>query len=169
VIFYKDIYECPIDNFHWVEERKSFEFLIKEGKYKPNKHDEKLSALYEDMKYQLIDEFGVSPEFELYFYKLRDINKRELEVLKGNRSAITFLNINKNELKMIEERMSSNHEEPKKVNARMHRLIQTHYQGRDSHKLTVFEFYNDIHDIQAEAEEAERLKRIKQKQNRKHG
>jgi hypothetical protein len=26
-------------------------------------------------------------------------------------------------------------------------MIQTHYPGRDSHKLTIFEFNNDFHDI----------------------
>jgi hypothetical protein len=170
MIPYRDISECPIDPFHWVEERKTFEYLVKEGKYDPKKHDPILAEAYEEMQYQKIDAFGVSADFELYFYKLREVNKRELEVLQGNKSAETFLNLAKSNLELIERRMKENSEDdPRKTNARLHRLIQSHTPGRNSHNLTVFEFYLDIKDIEELAKERENQRRIEERQRRRHG
>jgi hypothetical protein len=144
MILYEDIYDCPVDMYHKCIETNEFKYLIKEGSY-DKKNLPELAKRFELINNQRIDIFGVSPEFEIYFYKQRDVNKLEIKVLQGDRSAITFLNIYKSDLNKIEETLSEG--DSRQHHARLHRIIQTHFQGRDSHKLTVFEFYNDINDI----------------------
>jgi hypothetical protein len=145
MILWEGIYDCIIDNWHKFLETGEFKWLVKEGKFKEN---EKFYILVDRIQCQLIDEFGVSVQYELKFYKQKTINKLEIQVLKGHTEHEDKINLLKHELEHLEKKMSKGQDEDlKKYHARQHRMIQTHYPGRDSHKLTIFEFNNDFHDI----------------------
>ena len=144
--FYNDMYDCPVDKYHSCIENDSLKYLIKSGEYSDEQLP-KLQKIFEKIQSQKIDEFGVTREFEAYYYKQLDVLKMEIKVLDGDRSAITLLNIYKSDLERIKKTLKGDDENIRKYHARLHRAIQTHYQGRNSHTLTVFEFYNDINDL----------------------
>lgn len=155
MIPYNDIYDCPIDPFHSCQvDLKNLRLLIKEGEFKES-DTPVLFKKFELINDQKIDIFGVTPEFEIFFYKQRDVLKKEIEVLNGDRAAITFLNSYKSDLERIKETLLGD-KDLRKYHARLHRIIQTRFVGRDTHKITVFEFYNDIQDITVEQREREK-------------
>lgn len=150
--FYNDIHDCSIDAYHKCVEEKDLKFLVKKGKFKES-YIPQLDVIFQKIDDQKIDEFGVSPEFELYYYKLRDLNKLEIKALEGDESVLTRIDIMQREMKRMREKGEDGN--IRKYHSRLHRAIQTHYQGRNSHELTVFEFYNDINDLM---EDQEKLK-----------
>lgn len=163
--FYTDMYDCPVDKYHLCLENSDFKFLVKSGEYSASDLP-KLKELFDKIEDQKIQEFGVSKEFEIYYFKSLDVLKMELKVLEGDRSAITFLNTYKSDLERIKKTLKGDDgDNIRKYHARLHRSIQTRYPGRNSHQLTVFEFYNDIHDMLDEQKEKE----VYTREIRKHG
>ena len=165
--FYQDIYDCPVDSYHKCLEENKLKYLVKKGSYRDTMVKE-LSEIFEKISDQKIDIFGVSDKFEMYIHKLRDVNKMRIKVLKGDRSAITFMNTYESDLTRIENSIKGgdSDDDQRKYHARLHRLIQTTYQGRNSHELTVFEFYNDINDIK-ESQEQNRIRHYREEKDRK--
>jgi len=145
MISYTDIYDCPVDAFHRCVETGELKYLLKEGTYDKSM-DKELWGVFEKINDQKIDQFGTSSEFQTYFFKQRDINKLELKLLKGDIGVQTVLNTYKSDLERIKKTLKEDGD-IRKQHARLHRIIQTTYVGRDTHKLTVFEFYNDLEDI----------------------
>ena len=127
---------------------------------KKTPEDYLLELFIKNEQIQKIDEFGASAEFELYFYKLKDINKLEMKLMDGDVGVETTLNIMKRELARIKEEFGSN-EDIRKYHVRLKRAIQTQYQGRSTTNMTIFEFYTDVFDLMKTHEEKEIKKHFK--------
>ncbi len=153
-----NIYNLPVKVFHQVIETNNMGLLLHrkvKGKYaKMIRRIPGLGLLiWEKLTAQLIKEFGVSQEFEAMFYKQRDINNLEIQAMLGDTSAEFLISTYKSDLERIKQRLSRV-DDFRKYHAKLHRAITARY-TRDSHSLTVFEFYNDLNDLQKEAEEKE--------------
>ena len=102
--------------------------------------------VWERISDEFIKEFGVSKEFELLFYKQRDILKLEIDNLLGDQSADFLIRQYKHDYERLKMGISqvSNY---RKHHAQLHRMIQVKWPGRQTNNLSVFEFYNDLNDI----------------------
>jgi hypothetical protein len=147
---YKDIYDLPVKLFHRIIETGNLELLYIT---KPDKVDPDLLAkVWDDINDQLIKEFGVSEEFRMIFYKQQDINTLEIKALEGDESVQFFINVYRQELENYKQGLIPV-TDYKKYHAKLHRILTARY--RDTHNLSTFEFYNDLHDYTKEAEEKE--------------
>jgi hypothetical protein len=148
---YKTIYDCPIKIFHRVGETKDYNLFVYETISEAVKGEiqkpDNLSVIYESMQDAIIDKFGVSEKIQTYIYKQRDVDQLELDVLSGDRSQETMLNIYKIELESFKnELLDSISDEMDKDNARLRRIVEQEY-GINIEKCTVFEFYTCLEDM----------------------
>lgn len=113
-----------------------------------------------------MQEFGADPLFQSYFYKWKDIVKLKSIILsnylsgkdKEAENAARKLKNASHELGKMEKALSKNGDNIKVQNAQTHRII-SQWSGRDSKKLSVFEFYVDVKDYE----------KIVEKENKKNG
>ena len=115
------------------------------------------------VKSQLIDEFGVSIDFEMLFYKMEDLNRWEIAKLNGDASADTFIISLNNDIEYIEEKYKKMNliSNIKKRHANLRREIETTFPGRNLKGMTIFDFYNDINDISEMSQERENRELLK--------
>ena len=147
-MIYESIYDLPITNYQKVIEENDFNYLKKND----DKTDINLLKLWEDINYQLIDEFGVSRDYQLLFSKERELINMEIRLLDGDLSAETHIMILKQAIENIKERNKKkiNETSIRQQHARTHRIL-SEWSGRDSRKLTTFEYHNDLKDYEAES------------------
>jgi hypothetical protein len=89
----------------------------------------------------------------MIFYKQQDINTLEIKLLEGDTSVEFFLNDYKRQLESLKSGMVKV-DDYKKYHAKLHRILTARF-NRDTHNLSTFEFYNDLHDYTKEVEEKE--------------
>ena len=158
-----NIYNTPVTIYHKVMEDNSFESLIN-SKTKHSRKILKGNALYiwDRLTGQMIDEFGVSHEVEMIFHKQNTINKCELsQILNDNNEHNTLIQILQSEIDLLKGNIEKKTiKDIRKHHARLCRLIEERYH-RDPKKLTIFEFYNDLHDLKDEAEQRDQKDRPK--------
>lgn len=154
-MLYDTIYKLPIRNYQRIIEENDLSYLSDE------KFDnEKLLLIWDDINGQLIDEFGVSSEYQLLFYNKKSLLKWQIKQLLGDESAETEIELLNRKIERLEKK-SSGVQDFKKHHARLHRLISK-WSGRDSHNITTFEFFNDVKDFQEEQEQSESRQRAKE-------
>jgi hypothetical protein len=148
------IYTVPVTLYHRIIEEDSLLYLLTLVKGKQSKIVVKgcIRELWDTLNSQIIDEFGVSTDIELIYYKQNTINKCELEMLKGGENHETLIEILKSEIHHIVTRLEEKTvKDLRKHHARLYRGLEEKYH-RDPKKLTVFEFYNDLNDWQKEVQ-----------------
>lgn len=157
---YKGIYDLPVTVYHQIIETNSLAPLFNtKPKHQHAKRIYKCSKgfigqhVWERMNSQIINEFGVSEEARMIFYKQQDINNLEIKALLGDQSAEFFINSYKDEIERIKKNVTTI-TDFRKYHARLYRILNAKYQ-RDPHNLSTFEFYNDLHDLQQEIENKE--------------
>ena len=148
------IYNTPVTIYHGVMEKNSFDLLIN-SKQGHAKKILKANFLYvwDRLTSQMIDEFGVSNDVKLIYYKQNTINRCEINMLLGGNDESTLIEILKSEINTIRKRLQENSvKDLRKHHSRLYRILEERYH-RDPKKLTVFEFYNDLNDLKEESEE----------------
>lgn len=155
-MIYKNIHDCPIKTFHRIVESGDVRLLEYEtvseavsGKKKKYTEDQ-LAEVYGKMHDDIIDNFGVSDDFTLYFHKRKTVLKLEIAVLEGDQSVKTLLELNRQDLARYKKRLSSDDSEIDKWHVRIRREVENEFKS-DMDKMTVFEFYTNLHDINEEA------------------
>lgn len=144
---YEDIYECPILNFQKVETTGDSRYLYKEYDSKA----ESLDKHFQKLLSQVIDEFGLTETAMLVFHKEKELTKlRGKWIVTENDALITDIKIAEIQLKRLRKKAESNNENDlKKLHATNHRILSG-WSNRDSRKLSVFEYYNDLKDYNTE-------------------
>ena len=153
---YKNL-DMPVKVFHKIIETGSLLHLYTgPAKHIHAKRIRKISMqmAWDKISDEFIKEFGVSKEFELLFYKQRDILKFEIDSLLGDQSADFLVRQYKHDYERLKMGIShiSNF---RKHHAQLHRMIQVKWPGRQTNNLSVFEFYNDLNDMMNEDRQME--------------
>lgn len=152
--------DMPVKWFHKIIETNNMEYLYDtKPKFSHAKRIRKTSSralvkVWENLNAQLIAEFGVTDEFKRIFYKQKDINDLEVKALMGDTSAPFLIEVYKSDLALIKSSLAKV-DNYKKYHAQLHRSIQVKWPGRNTHELSVYEFYNDVADLMKESEERE--------------
>lgn len=148
------IYNTPVTLYHNVMESNSFDRLINSKKGHTRKILKgNISYIWDRLTSQMIDEFGVSNEVKLIYYKQNTINRCEINMLLGGQDEATLIEILRSEINLIKSRIQEQSvKDIKKHHSRLYRILEERYK-RDPKKLTVFEFYNDLNDLKDESEE----------------
>lgn len=126
---FDNIYDLPITRYHKIIEDSTFKpLLIKQRKTRFVKkidkflnHSKSLNLIWERINEDIIDQFGVSNEFEAIFYKQNTINKIEIERLLGDNTRATLCEL----LKMEVNELKGKNKEVKdvrKYHARLRRI-----------------------------------------------
>jgi hypothetical protein len=134
---YEGIYDYLVEHWHKFLETNDSSKLI--GIDNPVEFSELCHS-------QLIDEFGVSIEFEMMFYKKNDLLRWELAKIQGDKSADGFIQTIESEIDYIKSGVKAT-DNLRKHHADLRRAIETTFPGRVIKGMTIFDFYNDIHDI----------------------
>lgn len=159
--YFDNIYDLPIVRYHKVIEESELKYLLHEVPKDSQNDKEELIQAWEKINEQIIDEFGVSNEFEAIFYKQNTINKLEIEQLLGDNSRATLCEVLKIEVNELKSKVKEV-KDVRKYHARLHRILEGHYK-RETHSLSTFEFYNDLHDLQKEQEREKHKSHLKVK------
>jgi len=148
------IYNTPVVIYHKVMEDGSISpALHKRGKFTQRVIKVCFERIWDRITSKLIDEFGVSTDAELLFYKQNTINRCELEMLNGGENHETLILILNSEKELIKNRIEGKTvKDIRKHHAKLYRGLEQKY-NRDPKKLTIFEFYNDLRDWEKEAVE----------------
>ena len=166
---FDNIHELPIIRYHKIIEDSTFKpLLIKQRKSRFVRKIDKfignsriLGRIWEDINVDIIDQFGVSHDFEAIFYKQNTINKLEIEILLGDNTKITTCELLKMEIDQLKSK-TKQVKDIKKYHARLHRILQSHF-SRDTHNLSTFEFFNDLQDLKNEQEKENNKSHLKVK------
>jgi hypothetical protein len=148
---WEDIYTCPIINFQKAEETGDSRYLYKEYDEKKENLDEH----FQKLTGEIIDEFGLSEIGQLIFFKNKELTKlRGKWIVTENDALLTNIRIAEIQLNILEKRVKRAEQgvetDIKKLHATNHRILSK-WSGRDSRKLTVFEYYNDFRDFNNES------------------
>ena len=148
------IYNTPVTIYHNVMERNSFDTLISSKKGHARKIiKENVLYIWDLLSCQMIDEFGVNTDIEQIFWKKNTINRCKIKMLTTDENHETLIQILESEINLIQNRLKENAvKDTHKHHARLYRILEERYH-RDSKKLTIFEFYNDLNDLKKEREE----------------
>lgn len=133
------IYNCPIDNFQEVSIENDYTKLCEGG----------TKELYEKLLGQLIDEFGLTEINQIVYHKTKQLVK--LQAKRGyteDASLDIKIALVEIELKNLLNKFTK-HENIRQQYETTHRIL-TEWSHRDSHKLTVFQYYNDLRDFEKE-------------------
>ena len=154
IVLFKDVHETPIKIFHRAVESTP-KSLIKEGsQYYIDSIEWYLLRKIEFLKGQLIDEFGVSPEAEMLYYKKCEVLNWEIKLLEGDRSAETFLMIAKQQEEQLIKMMGVDKYDAKKGHAMARLAFIKEFHTIDDN-LSMYDFYFAIHEIMSRNEEVE--------------
>ena len=176
MILYKDIYDCPIENWINYITYGDSSYLTKDDD--TPKDDAEDLLLKEKITNQIVDIFGVSIEYEMYFYKLRTLNNLEIKLLRGDESVLDKIELVKLDLdrllEMLKKKRKKENPEVEKINIRKSyainkRNIETFFTGRNTSKLTIFEYYNDLKDIEKYQKERQGSKHVEGNYQRNGG
>lgn len=159
---YKDIHDCPAGKYLDVIIKDDYSCIAKNRTIvKALSID--LSKQYERLKDQVIDEFGIDRETEDLFFKKRALAELICEFyITDKRQYLGKIDLLKKEIKDIENRLIEELDNIniKKSIARNNRGLHK-WSGRDPRNITVFEYYNDLNDLQDEI--SKQKKKQKQK------
>ena len=158
-MIYNDIHDCPVKIFHRILETGNIQLLVYEtlaesiamamkGEGKKPEDEKKLWEVFEKLKGQQIDKFGVCEESATLFYKQNTINKLEIKKLEGDLQADTqiklieaeIIRLKKNAEKEIKE------EDLGKHHAKLYALVEDRFKRRID-DLSIMEFYTYLYEI----------------------
>lgn len=141
-MLYDSIKICPIVNYQNVLIDNDFSHLVK-GEVKKS-YD--LEGTFKKLNDELVDTFGVGEEYEKVFWLQYGITKLKLQML------ITDDKTLQNEIRNYEHDLAN--VKIKKQEGDLARIFASNHRelskwaGRDTRKLTMFEYYNDLADSQ---------------------
>jgi hypothetical protein len=147
---YDNIFDCPIINYQRAIESEDLKYLLK---VYDKSFTGDLSGILESLESQIIDEFGLDEKRMLIFHKQKQLIKlTNLWIITEDDSYLTKIKLAEIELNRLLGHIETD-SDIKKIHARNHRALTKHY-GRDSKKLSMFDYYNDMKDLLEEIENA---------------
>jgi hypothetical protein len=129
------IYDCPILDFQEAEA----------GNY------DKVGGreVFEALSNELINQFGLTEINQIIFHKQKQLIKTQLKrIYSEDKSLDIWIEIYERELQNLLNKTVRT-EDIRKLQATNHRII-SEWSKRDSTKLTVFHYYNDLRDFEKE-------------------
>lgn len=130
------IYDCPILDFQWTLETGDYSKLGGQ-------------EVFEKLNSEIIDEFGLTEINQVIYHKIKSLVR--LQSKRGyteDSSLDIHIEIAEQELKNLISKCQIK-DNIRQIHARNHRILSK-WSGRDSTKLTVFYYYNDLRDLEKE-------------------
>jgi hypothetical protein len=174
-MIYKTLHDIPIKIYHRVIETGDYNLLVYDAlsesisrsinKEEPEKHDIKeLEEIFESMMAYRLDKFGVSKEYKEMYYLEQDLIRCQIKYLDGDTSFGEKIKRFESQIGFIAKQYDDKENDLEVIHARERRIVEKET-SRDIDKISAFDFYIDLKDIQERYEKMELDQQVK---NMKH-
>jgi hypothetical protein len=164
-MIYKTLHDIPIKIYQRISETDDFSLLEYDSlsesisnsiKGKDNKKTDlkELEEIYESIKNYRFDKFGISKDFRELYYLNNDLIRCQIKELEGDESMGEKIKRFESQIEFILNQYNNNDNDLETVHARERRIVEKET-NRDLDKMSAFDFYTDLKDIQDRYEKME--------------